>query len=353
MWIPKGGNFWRAIELAFSSVLESPSLIKAPLIEAWFDGQKEGLHWFQVTAAAALSNDITHLVTMLASHASQSPQIPKMCKGLQEVSLSLDHNERVWPGPTLFAMHAMFVRSDFDAENQECYALFRQICREAYLGFLISRCFQTFRMSAVPFLPDAAFLKMISTVFIGEVVKIPHFLERWITDGLEELKTISGPFMWAIKSLRRTCAQVDIRAMVDSIDQNFFDFSTFFREMPQSSSPLAMMFSSTLIEIASRVRDTLFALLRNEYCEKLGSDVTETFEQLWKEIKRLEVPADQALLFQTIKKVRTYESICDMAIAFDSVDIFQSKASDKKLVPSSRILRLGSLLLLFRRDSST
>jgi hypothetical protein len=43
LWIPKPGESWHAIESAFSLALESPRVVKAPLIEARFDGQEEGL----------------------------------------------------------------------------------------------------------------------------------------------------------------------------------------------------------------------------------------------------------------------------------------------------------------------
>jgi hypothetical protein len=228
-------------------------------------------------------------VTILANHASQSPEIAELCKGLREVSLSLGHNVIVRPDATLFAMNAMFARSHCGVENQECHTLFRQICREAYLGFLISRCFRAFQMSAVPFLPDPAFIKIIRTVFIGEIAKIPHLLEGWITDGLEESGTSSGSFMWAITSLRRTCAHMSAdphQAHGGLVRPELLRVVCFLsREVSPSSSPLATMFPSTLIQSTSSARHALFALLRNEYCEKLGSDVTEALKKLGKEIK--------------------------------------------------------------------
>jgi hypothetical protein len=59
----------------------------------------------------------------------------------------------------------------------------------------------------------------------------------------------------------------------------------------------------------------------------------------------VEFPADEALLFQTVNTVRAYESIWDMAIAFDSIDAFQPEASDKSFAPSLRILRLRILVI--------
>jgi hypothetical protein len=37
IWIPSDGPFWHAIEVAFLSMLKSPNVVEASLIEAEFD----------------------------------------------------------------------------------------------------------------------------------------------------------------------------------------------------------------------------------------------------------------------------------------------------------------------------
>jgi hypothetical protein len=232
-------------------------------------------------------------------------------------------------------------------EAEHPYSVMRRLYRTAFACYLVRRCHQAITTGQLQFRIDFQLLRFLLANFLDNHALGLQIAKRQIDEIFTADITSSLPMCEAVlRNLRHTCGLIDIRVIVDMIDSGFFNFTEFFAAMPSNISSFISLISSKLIHTADQTKRALFELLADDYCERLGRQSSTYLHRFMAELSPTSFRIDANPILSAIRAVRTYESLCDLAIVFDCIDCFLPQSMIGIPVHGSVLTRIRVLVFL-------
>ena len=296
----------------------------------------------------ALANVIP---TKRVSAGTNGVRISDINKGLQRIKKKLSLSDYSWYPEIVKLHHQLCPLLDDTAtssDGKHPSSLFRRLCRKSYLCFLCSRCFSVFASTSIQYAPDLASLRALIRDFLDKpslsndgTFLMRHQIEQILRSDVGIEPAILEASM---RILRRSCSLINIKAIVEMIDGEFFAFPDFFAALPQEASCFTRMLKSRLWQGANQARTCLFKLIATDYCDGLARECIMVLHEFQSELDVGSISVDRAPVFAAMSAVRILQSLSDVADTFECVDAFLPKTDDTNLISASMILRLRILL---------
>ena len=281
-----------------------------------------------------------------------APLIADVIRGLQGLCHNITGTDFSWYPELVRLYHQLNPLLDemsFASDGvHPCY-LFRRLCRKAYLCFLCSRCFQIFSSNLIPYGPDLESLRCLITDFMenpslanDNTAIMRHQIENIMNS---DIGCDTFVFESSMKLMRRSLSLLNIRAIVEMIDADFFGFDEFFGKLPPNISSLSTLLSSRLFETVEEARKALFNLISSNYDDTLAHKCVQTLLAFSNEISSSPFEIDKSNINNSITACRTLQSLSDVSSTFDCLDVFTPKSNDSNLINGSWVLRVRILLI--------
>ncbi|OHT02792.1 hypothetical protein TRFO_29989 [Tritrichomonas foetus] len=289
-----------------------------------------------------------------------APLIAEVNKGLQMLRESITGTDFSWYPELVRLYHQLNPLLDamsLASDGVHPCSSFRRLCRKSYLCFLCSRYFQIFSSNLIPYGPDLESLRCLISDFMEnptlandntEIMR--HQIENIMNS---DLGCDTFVFESSMKLLRRACSLINIKAIVEMIDADFFSFDEFFGNLPTNVSSLSTFLSSSLFESVEAARKALFVLVSTSYDDTIAHKCIMALQTFLSEISKASFDIDKSTVYNSITACRTIQSLSDVSSTFDCLDVFTPKSNDKSLLDGSWVLRVRILLLALESRMDT
>lgn len=289
-----------------------------------------------------------------------APEIADVIKGLQSLSQNITGTDFSWYPELVRLYHQLnplLGEMSISSDGNHPSSMFRRLCRKAYLCFLVTRCFHIFSNSCIPYGPDLESLRCLIADFMEDPTLANDntaMMRNQIEDIMNsDIGSDTFVFESSMKSLRKACSLINLNAIVDLIEADFFNFDEFFSKLPPNVSSLSTLISSSLFEAVEAAKKQLFVLVCMNYEDGIAQECVMSLQTFISEVSKAPFEVDKMSISNSIKACRILQSLSDVSTTFDCLDVFTPKQNDDNLMNGSWVLRVRILLIALDKRIKT
>ena len=229
-----------------------------------------------------------------------APEIADVIKGLQSLSQNITGTDFSWYPELIRLYHQLnplLGEMSILSDGNHPSSMFRRLCREAYLCFLVTRCFHIFQSTVIPYEPDLESLRCLIADFMEDptlandnTAMVRHQIEKIMNS---DIGCDTFVFESSMKLLRKACSLINLKSIVELIEADFFNFDEFFTKLPLNVSSLSTLVSSSLFELAEAAKKQLFVLVCMNYEDSIAHECVMTLQSFISEVSKAPFEVDK------------------------------------------------------------
>lgn len=282
-------------------------------------------------------------------------EISDVNKSLQLLSQNITNTDFSWYPELVRLYHQLnplLGEATIGSDGTHPSSSFRRLCRKAYLCFLLTRCFHIFSAHNIPYGPDLESLRCLITDFMEDptLANDNTAMRRHQIEEIMNSEIGSDTFVFgnSMDSLRRALSLINIKAVVEMIDADFFSFDEFFSKLPINVSSLSTLLSSSLFQSVEAARKAMFVLISTNYDDTIAYKSLKALQNFLREVSNAPFEIDKSTISTSMKACRIIQSLSDASTTFDCLDVFTPRPKpnqDINLMNGSYVLRVRILLI--------
>ena len=273
-------------------------------------------------------------------------QFSEIHKNIQSIKAKISYEKINWI-QNIISIY--FQLTQFDFGNIESISLLfelRKTYRIVFYFYIIWRYFNFYNLNYVPNEYDRTIIQYLNDECISKMkVKKSSFSYKTQIDQIlkSDIGSDPGVLYQGLKHLKKTLMLFNLGNLVNVLTNDFFDFGSFFSEIPSSLSNFFLLINSSLFNSACFSKKKLFEFFINDPSDSSIYSIISALNLFKKEVSSAPFKVDTSSIDNTLLSCKLLLNIYDIGVVLDCLDSFTPKKYSKYV---SGILLLNIRLLI-------